>query len=178
MAGQRRKAIFIHSYCSLSYFLFFFLEMLLLSHPHTRGCASWLAGPLSCSPKVLHAGILLAITGVCACFRLSFFPGSVLRRGLEVFVLFHFVMVYRDRSWEIVQMEFITVSTNGEEESQWKEAQDTDVFYRNISPRPLLAATILRKQHCTVLEGCSPRLHLQAYMCNQVALQCKVRATG
>lgn len=49
---------------------------------------------------------------------LFFFPGSVLRRGLEVFVLFHFVMVYRDRSWEIVQMEFITVSTNGEEESQ------------------------------------------------------------
>lgn len=47
------------SYFSLSCFLFS-LEMLLLSHPHSRGCACWLAGSLSCSPKVLHAVIALA----------------------------------------------------------------------------------------------------------------------
>lgn len=43
----------------------------------------------------------------------------------------------------------------GKRSPSGRKSQDTALCYRNISPRPLLAITIVQKECCAVLEDCT-----------------------
>lgn len=99
-------------------------------------------------------------------FNFPFLSGSVLRRPLEIFGLFLFVMVPRDRSWENVQMKIIALflqmrKRSSSERKPKVETCATETFLQCHFGTSCCLKGVLYSTR---------RLHLLTYVGNQVAL--------